>query len=112
LAKKIIENGLPNSIVRKVGRLGSKEDAFQKIDLVVTVGDKQYKGQVKGFSELIPSEGKIVVTGAGDTRNYPKVDWMIFVNLQKKKVVIFENKGNVVMGNYVFDEPSLIHNLG
>lgn len=112
LAKKIIQSGLPNSVVRKVGRLGSKEDAFQKIDLVVTLGDKQYKGQVKGFSELIPSENKIVVTGAGDTRNYPSVDWMIFVNLQKKKVVIFENKGNVVMGNYVFDEQSLIHNLG
>jgi hypothetical protein len=37
---------------------------------------------------------------------------MVFVNLQRKKVVIFENTGNVVMGNYVFDENAMIYNLG
>jgi len=62
--------------------------------------------------ELIPSEGKVVVTGAGDTVKYPNIDWMVFVNLQRKKVVIFENTGNVVMGNYVFDENAMIYNLG
>lgn len=112
LAKKIIELKLPQSVVKKIGRLGSKEDAFKKIDLEVTVDGETKTAQVKGFAELIPTEGKIVVTGAGDTMKYPNLDWMVFVNLQQKRVVIFENTGNVVMGNYVFDEKSMIYNLG
>ena len=111
-AKKIISVNLPESVVNKVGRLGSKEDAFKKIDLEITIGGNTKKAQVKGFMELIPSEGKVVVTGAGDTVKYPNIDWMVFVNLQRKKVVIFENTGNVVMGNYVFDENAMIYNLG
>lgn len=110
-AKLLIQSKLKNAKVEKTGRLGSKKDAIQKIDLEITIDGVSYKCQVKGFTELIPSEGKVVVVGAGDVGYYPNIDWMVFVNTYKKKVVIFQNNPNIVLGNYVFDEKDELYNL-
>jgi hypothetical protein len=60
--------------------------------------------------ELKPADGKIVIIGSGEVRYY-NVDWMVFVNIKMRRVVIFRNTPNIVMGEYVFDESDLIYNL-
>lgn len=71
---------------------------------------KKHTAQVKGFVEIKPENGKIVVIGSGEVKYY-NVDWMVFSNMKAKRVIIFRNNPNIVMGEYVFDESDMIYNL-
>ena len=59
---------------------------------------------------MFTENGKVVVIGSGEVKYY-NVDWMVFSNMKEKRVVIFNNKPNIVMGEYVFDESDMIYNL-
>jgi Fe-Mn family superoxide dismutase len=109
-AKKVITEKIPNSKVVTTAGSGSVKDAVQKIDLEVFINGQKNTCQVKGFMELKPADGKIVIIGSGEVRYY-NVDWMVFVNIKMRRVVIFRNTPNIVMGEYVFDESDLIYNL-
>lgn len=110
LAEKLIKLKIPNSKVITTAGAGSVKDAVKKIDLEVILDGKKHTAQVKGFVELKPENEKIVVIGSGEVKYY-NVDWMVFSNMKAKRVVIFRNKPNIVMGEYVFDESDMIYNL-
>jgi hypothetical protein len=64
--------------------------------------------QIKGFAEILEQNGKLIVTKTGEVAKY-NVDLMVFV--KGNKVAVFENNGEIVMGNYVFEKKSLLYDL-
>jgi hypothetical protein len=74
----------------------------------IVVENSKLTAQVKGFDEILEQNGRLVVTKTGEVAKY-NVDWMVFV--KGKKVVVFENKGEIVMGNYVFEKTQMIYDL-
>ena len=107
-AKEKIMKKIPNATVEVTAGAGKEKDAIKKIDMEITIGGEMFTAQVKGFDELKESDGKIVVTKPGEIEQY-KVDWMVFV--KGGRVVIFKNKPEIVLGEYVFDKDDLIYNL-
>lgn len=108
MAKTIIETKLPNTRVELIAGAGKEKDAYKKIDLEIYQRGKKITAQVKGFDELIPENEKLVVTKTGEIDIY-KVDWMVFV--KGRTVLIFRNKPEIVLGQYVFDMNDLLYHL-
>ena len=106
-ALKLKEHFPKAKIVETAGG-GRTIDAVKKIDLQFIMDGKTTTAQIKGFDEIKLSENKLEVTKTGEVAKY-NVDWMIFVKGQK--VVVFENKGEIVSGNYVFDKKHLLYDL-
>ena len=107
-AKNRLQESIPNSQVLVTAGAGKTKDAVKKIDLEIVTENSKLTAQVKGFDEILEQDGRLVVTKTGEVAKY-NVDWMVFV--KGKKVVVFENKGEIVSGNYVFDKKQLIYDL-
>lgn len=100
----------PSSSIEKIGGHGEKNDAFKGIDLIVNIGDKKHTSQVKPFSNIKKDDGKITVYDTGNVKPY-NVDWLIFINIKTKKILIFKNNPLKNHNQYVFNESSLIHEI-
>jgi Fe-Mn family superoxide dismutase len=97
--------------LEKIGGHGQKEDAIEGVDLKITLEGKEYTAQIKQFSTINKVKDKITVKDTGNVKPYD-VDWMIFINTKSNKVLIFENKPIKNHNQYVFNESSLIHEIG
>jgi Fe-Mn family superoxide dismutase len=100
-----------SATLEKIGGHGQKEDAIEGVDLKITLDGKEYTAQIKQFSTISNVKGKITVKNTGNVKPYD-VDWMIFINTKSNKVLIFENKPIKNHNQYVFNEDSLIHEIG
>jgi superoxide dismutase len=108
MAQVRLQESIPNAKVIVTAGAGKTKDAIQKIDMEIVVENSKLTAQVKGFDEILEQNGRLVVTKTGEVAKY-NVDWMVFV--KGKKVVVFENKGEIVMGNYVFEKTQMIYDL-
>ena len=108
MAKKILETKLPETTVEIIAGAGKEKDAYKKIDLEIVHKGKKITAQVKGFDELIPEDEKLVVTKTGEIDKY-KVDWMVFI--RGKNVLVFRNRPEIVLGQYVFDKDDLLYHI-
>lgn len=107
-AIKTLKESLPNMRVIGVSGAGKSIDAEKKIDAHIFVEGKKKTAQIKGFTEILEQNEKLIVTKTGEVAKY-NVDLMVFV--KGKKVVVFENNGEIALGNYVFDKKSLLYDL-
>jgi Fe-Mn family superoxide dismutase len=107
-ALKTLTEGLPNVKVINTSGAGKSIDAEKKIDAHLVIEGKKKTAQIKGYAEIIEQNNKFVVTKTGEVAKY-NVDLMVFV--RGKQVAVFENNGEIVLGNYVFDKKSLIYDL-
>ena len=108
MAKKVLETKLPETTVEIVAGAGKEKDAYKKIDLEIVHKGRKITAQVKGFDELIPEDEKLVVTKTGEIDKY-KVDWMVFI--RGKNVLVFRNRPEIVLGQYVFDKNDLLYHI-
>jgi Fe-Mn family superoxide dismutase len=100
-----------SATLEKIGGHGQKEDAIEGVDLKITLDGKEHTAQIKQYSTISKVKGKITVKDTGNVKPYD-VDWMIFINTKSNKVLIFENKPIKNHNQYVFNEDSLIHEIG
>ena len=108
MAKKVLETKLPETTVEIVAGAGKEKDAYKKIDLEIIHKGRKITAQVKGFDEIIPEDEKLVVTKTGEIDKY-KVDWMVFI--RGKNVLVFRNRPEIVLGQYVFDKNDLLYHI-
>jgi hypothetical protein len=108
MAKKVLETKLPETTVEIAAGAGKEKDAYKKIDLEIVHKGRKITAQVKGFDELIPEDEKLVVTKTGEIDKY-KVDWMVFI--RGKNVLVFRNRPEIVLGQYVFDKNDLLYHI-
>lgn len=108
MAKKVLETKLPETTVKIVAGAGKEIDAYKKIDLEIVHKGRKITAQVKGFDELIPEDEKLVVTKTGEIDKY-KVDWMVFI--RGRNVLVFRNRPEIVLGQYVFDKNDLLYHI-
>ena len=108
MAKKILETKLPETTVEIIAGAGKEKDAYKKIDLEIVHKGRKITAQVKGFDELIPEDEKLVVTKTGEIDKY-KVDWMVFI--RGRNVLVFRNRPEIVLGQYVFDKEDLLYHI-
>ncbi len=108
MAKKVLETKLPETTVKIVAGAGKEKDAYKKIDLEIVHKGRKITAQVKGFGELIPEDEKLVVTKTGEIDKY-KVDWMVFI--RGRNVLVFRNRPEIVLGQYVFDKNDLLYHI-
>jgi superoxide dismutase, Fe-Mn family len=97
--------------LEKTGGHGQKTDAFEGVDLIVTLEGKKHTAQIKPFSSMSKVKDKISLKDTGNVKPY-SVDWLIFINTKTNKILIFENKPIKNHNQYVFNEKSLIHEIG
>ena len=76
--------------VSLIGKLGSKEDMVQGIDLKVTIDGVEHSAQVKPIYDIFTSEGNYIVKIKGFVKPY-KTDLLIFGN-PNSRIHIFKNK--------------------
>jgi superoxide dismutase, Fe-Mn family len=107
-ALKTLKESLPDVKVIGVSGAGKSIDAEKKIDAHIVIEGKKKTAQIKGFAEILEQNGKLIVTKTGEVAKY-NVDLMVFV--KGNKVAVFENNGEIVMGNYVFNKKSLLYDL-
>ena len=106
-----IENFFKDRIkVDKTSGHGLKQDALKGIDATLVLDGKKYTAQIKPFSIIEKSDGKITVLGSADVKPY-FVDWLIFNNDKTGKVLIFKNKPISTHINYVFNSDSLLYEI-
>jgi len=97
--------------IKRTSGHGMKEDAYKGIDMIVTLDDKENKSQVKPYSGLKIDDDIITVLGSGNVEAYPHVDWLIFTDPKKGKVLIFKNNPISSGQNYRFKTDSLLHEI-
>ena len=107
-ALKTLKESLPDVKVIGVSGAGKSIDAEKKIDAHIVIEGTKKTAQIKGFAEILEQNGKLIVTKTGEVAKY-NVDLMVFV--KGNKVAVFENDGEIVMGNYVFNKKSLLYDL-
>ena len=107
-AIKTLKESLPDLKVFATSGAGKSIDAEKKIDAHIVIDGKKKTAQIKGFADILEQNEKLVVTKTGEVAKY-NVDLMVFV--KGNKVAVFENKGEILMGNYVFDKKHLLYDL-
>ena len=107
-ALKTLKESLPDVKVIGVSGAGRAIDAEKKVDAHIVIEGTKKTAQIKGFAEILEQNGKLIVTKTGEVAKY-NVDLMVFV--KGNKVAVFENNGEIVMGNYVFEKKSLLYDL-
>jgi len=107
-ALRTLKESLPDVKVIGVSGAGKAIDAEKKIDAHIVIEGTKKTAQIKGFAEILEQNGKLIVTKTGEVAKY-NVDLMVFV--KGNKVAVFENNGEIVMGNYVFEKKSLLYDL-
>jgi hypothetical protein len=100
-----------NISIEKVGKHGNKRDAYKGIDAVITLNGVKHTAQIKPFSDIEKIDGNIRVLGLGNVKPY-KIDWLIFNNNTTGKVLVFKNNPISTENNYVFNEKSLLYEIG
>ena len=91
--------------VKKVGELGSVQDAIGGVDAIIRTDEGDKTVQIKPFRDYKIEDGNIVMNGTGVINQY-KTDFLVFHN-RSKGVMIFDNKNTrIINGEYVFDEES------
>jgi hypothetical protein len=103
-----LKESLPDLKVFATSGAGKSIDAEKKIDAHIVIEGKKKTAQIKGFADILEQNEKLVVTKTGEVAKY-NVDLMVFV--KGNKVAVFENKGEILMGNYVFDKKHLLYDL-
>jgi hypothetical protein len=107
-AIKTLQESLPDLKIIGTSGNGKSIDAEKKVDAHIVIEGKKKTAQIKGFSDILEQNGKLVVTKTGEVAKY-NVDLMVFV--KGNKVAVFENNGEILMGNYVFDKKHLLYDL-
>lgn len=97
--------------IKKTSGHGKKEDAYKGIDMVVTLNNKEYKAQVKPYSGVEINDDIITVLDSGNVEKYNYVDWLVFRDPNKGKVLIFKNNPISSGQNYKFNKESLLHEI-
>ena len=96
--------------IEKSSGHGLKKDAIKGIDATIFLDKKKYTAQVKPYTSVEKSEGKITVLGSADVKPY-FVDWLIFNNDKTGKVLIFKNEPISTHINYTFNSDSLLYEI-
>ena len=98
----------PSVEVIKTGKLGDASDMLKGIDVRMKKDGKEFTAQVKPYRERIEKDNKIILKGTGKVKVY-NTDLMIF---QKgKNVMVFNKRPNIIAGNFVFPQDSLIYDI-
>lgn len=90
---------------------GKKLDAYKGIDMEIILDGKKHKSQVKPFSGIEIEDDVITVLDSGNVEKYNFVDWLIFRDPKKGKVLIFKNNPISSGQNYKFKKESLLHEI-
>lgn len=92
IKKSMEESGKQCQIKRTV--TDSWDDCILGIDLVLEYSGKKYTCQVKPYTsmELLPGMEVYKLQTTSKVKEY-EVDYMVFVNIELKSVIVFENKG-------------------
>ena len=90
---------------------GKKKDAYKGIDMEIILDGKKYNSQVKPFSGIEIQNNIITVLDSGNVEKYNFVDWLIFRDPKKGKVLIFKNNPISSGQNYKFEKESLLHEI-
>lgn len=96
--------------VDKIGGHGSKIDAINGIDGVITLDGIKKTTQIKIIYDTQITDDGIKVLSNSVAKKYP-VDWMIFINDKTDEVFIFDNKPTIEDDNYVFNNELLLHHI-
>ena len=110
-AEKIKDYFEDKVTISKTSGHGMKQDAYKGIDMIVTLDGKKFKSQVKPYSGVEIEDDIITVLDSGNVEKYNYVDWLIFRDPKKGKVLIFKNNPISSGQNYKFKKESLLHEI-
>jgi hypothetical protein len=102
-AKKIIDEKLgENSCVLKSGA-GMTVDMLSGVDAQINLSGTSKTSQIKPYATMEYNNGRIIVKGSSSTKNYGKLDLMVFVNVKSRTVKLISTKNMIVdKDNYIF----------
>ena len=107
---EILKKKFGEDNVKKIGRLGGKDDMLKGIDCEVIIDGVKHTAQIKPFTGTEETEENITVKGTGQVKRYT-TDLIIFTK-NNKDVMIFDNdKTSIIGGNFVFPKNKLIYKL-
>jgi len=107
---EILKKKFGEDNVKKIGKLGGKDDMLKGIDCEVIIDGVKHTAQIKPFTGTEENEDTITIKGSGQVKKYT-TDLIIFTK-NNKDVIIFDNdKTTIVGGNFVFPKNKLIYKL-
>jgi Fe-Mn family superoxide dismutase len=97
--KKIIDDKFGEGSCEIISGMGLSKDMIKGIDANLSFGNINGTAQIKPFTSTIENNDRVRVLGTSSTKNYDKVTYMVFVNIDSKTVKIFKTQNMTIEGN-------------